>query len=320
MPLPSNTLPASLDAGEESLFAQHWAARSALPLPGQEPGKQFALHLHRFRELVSHPGTQVSRLTAGTSLLGIGCWSPLPWDSQMYGFPAARMDSVLASSAEHLLPLLKMSIASARAAGIRHLIARVDAGDLPYLTALTRLGFELIDGIQTFSLSLPQSLETSPSIATRLYQPADLGQILNLARTAYLFDRFHSDPAIGNDVADRINEEWLRNSCSGQAADAVIVAVEEDSVLGYATCKLDTACRPFLGQSLGTIVMVATAESARRRGVAAACTRAAVDWFQRHGAGLVQVGTQFRNIPAARLYERCGFRIASNSLTWRLLL
>lgn len=303
-----------LDAGLALVEAQ-WRANPLLPYPGVAADRQLALQLSRARRTLEHPDAVT--ITAGN---GVACWTPLPWDSRMYGFPAARLDLAVAADAASRRALVAQVLASAARCGIRHMIARVDAGDIALAAELTLAGFTLIDGIQTFSLPLPAPVLPGSGVETRLFQPADLDQILALARTAYVFDRFHADDSLDSATADRINEEWLRNSCSGQSADAVVVAVSGSEVLSYVTCKMDRDCAATLGFTVGTIVMVATAAHARRQGAAAAGTHAAIDWFQRQGAGIVQVGTQLRNIPAARLYERCGFRLTANSLTWRILL
>lgn len=311
--------PASMPA-LPSLLEAHWHAQPALALPGLDPARQLAYFLDRSRRTIEHPAAVSLAAGCEGDWRGVSCWSPLPWDSRMYGFPAARLDLVVASDDATRRALVDASLSSARDRGIRHLIARVDAGDLALTRTLLRAGFELIDGIQTFTLALPHSFRPFAGVHTRLFEPADLDGILSLARTAYVFDRFHADAAVGAATAGKINEEWLRNSCSGKAAHAVLVAAAGPEVLGYATCKIDRECRAALGLAIGSIVMVATAAHARRQGIAGACTYAALEWFQRHDVGLVQVGTQLRNIPAARLYERCGFRIAANSLTWRIQL
>jgi ribosomal protein S18 acetylase RimI-like enzyme len=94
-------------------------------------------------------------------------------------------------------------------------------------------------------------------------------------------------------------------------ADAVVVAVRGELVLGYVTCKLDREAHN------GSIEMVATREGERGRGIAMTCTCAALDWFRSQSTQVVEVGTQFRNIAASRLYEKCGFRLIANSLTLR---
>ncbi|HVY93574.1 MAG TPA: GNAT family N-acetyltransferase [Bryobacteraceae bacterium] len=154
----------------------------------------------------------------------------------------------------------------------------------------------------------------------RLFRESDLPQVRELARSAYIYDRFHADSAIDADTADRINETWVMNSCLGNMADAVVIASSGDRVLGYVTCRIDEEATRVLGIGCGEIGMVATAAAARNSGVASAATMAALEWFSLQGISFVEVGTQLRNIAAARLYERCGFRLAAASLTWRRIV
>src|SRR5262249_41959930 len=189
-----------------------------------------------------------------------------------------------------------------REAGVRHLSARIGTGDFATTHALEEAGFELIDGIQTFSLAL-QAHHASPVAGTRLFQPGDLPEVLEIGRTAFSFARFHADPALSPAVADQVNETWTRNCCLGTAADAVVVAEEEGRIASYVTCKADQNTRT------GTIILVATAAWARRRGAAYRASSAALQWFATQGLETAEVGTQLRNIPAARVYESLGFRL-----------
>ncbi len=284
------------------------------------------LMLRAARTLHAREATALTAEMEG-EVCGLSCWSTLAWDSKMYGFPAAKLDFLLANgedSDEVKQSLLDETLARARSRGIRHFIARADAGDQSTMRVLEQSKFEIVDGIQTFSLRLPANLngwhDPENAAETRLFEESDLAQVLEIARSSYVFDRFHADGAIANATADRINEEWLANSCKGSAADAVLVAVDGPRVLGYATCKIDRETREGLGVAFGTIVMVATAGNTRNRGVGKACTAAAIRWFQNQNVDVVLVGTQLLNIPAARLYEKCGFQTVSNTVTLRKVL
>jgi ribosomal protein S18 acetylase RimI-like enzyme len=249
---------------------------------------------------------------------GIAAWRTLEWDSEQFGIPAARLDSLEASGSytdarARKRELLRAVLAQCREGGIRHLCARVDTGDLATIPALEEAGFELIDGIQTFVLRI-QGIQPPAPAGTRLFEPGDLPEILEIGRTAFTFDRFHADPAIAPMVADRVNESWTRNCCLGIAADAVVVAEEEGRVASYVTCQADRQARS------GIIVLVATAVWARGRGAARRASAAALRWFAERGIETVEVGTQLRNIPAARLYESLGFRLTRTSLTFRKVL
>jgi len=204
---------------------------------------------------------------------------------------------------------------------VRHLTARAQAGDLTTIHSLEKAGFEMIDAIQTFTLPLRSYLAPHPGkFEARLFSQSDLEQVLAIARTAYVYDRFHADAALSRETADAVNETWVRNACLGRTADAVVVVCEAGAVLGYVTCKVDAEAADCLGISLGSIGMVATAAQARRRGVARAATLAALEWFRQHRVEAVDAGTQLQNLPAARLYERCGFQLADISLTFRRLI
>ena len=280
------------------------------------------------RRLFTRPQTETLCWRNDFELTGLASWTRLEWDSEQFGFPAARLD-LLAARGDHRdaatikTNLVNEVVRDCRNSGIHHLICRVDAAGMASIDALQRNGFELIDGIQTFSLRIPRAAtfeKASNAFTLRMFREADLPQVLQLARTAYVHDRFHADSALDTETADRVNEVWVRNSCLGHIADAVIVAAAGDTVLGYVTCRVDKEATRVLGMGCGEIGMVATTTSARNSGVASAATIHALEWFAMQGVEFVEVGTQLRNIAAARLYERCGFRLAAASLTWRKII
>jgi len=246
---------------------------------------------------------------------GTAVWRALEWDSEQLGLAAARLDVLdaaggYAEARRRKRELLASVLDECRKAGIRHMTARVDTGDFTSIHALEEAGFELIDGIQTFLFPLNTVPARAPA-GTRLFDLKDLPEVLEIGRTAFVFDRFHADQALVPSVADRVNANWTRNCCLGIAADAVVVAEEDGRVASYVTCQADHKA------GKGIIILVATAEWARGRGAARRASLAAFQWFIGQGLATVEVGTQLRNIPAARLYESLGFRLARTSLTFR---
>ena len=236
-------------------------------------------------------------------------WLPLPWDSEQFGFPAARLESGVDAAR---LPFI---LEECRRAGIRHLIARVDASDLSTIHALEGEGFQLLDGIQTFERDFDGDQWPEPAgLVVHRFRPSHRAQVVAIARRAFVYDRFHADASLAPGVADHVHETWIDNCCRGRMADVVWIAEDADVVRGFVTCKLDPARRT------GVIGLVATDTVARRRGVARALTAQALHWFHQAGAMRVEVGTQLTNFPAARLYQSFGFAPVSVSLTFRRLL
>lgn len=255
---------------------------------------------------------------------GLVFLTPLPWDSQQLGIRVARLEHFIALGDYERQYLIKGNLLAAvleecTGKGIRYLISRIHSSDLSTIHLLERHGFIMVDGILTFSADIRNSRGFSPpaNLEVRLSRPEDIEPIKAIARSSFIYDRFHSDPLIPKALADELHAVWVENSCLGKAADAVIVATENEQILGFVTCKIDRRSKGVLGLTIGTIVLVATAPDARNRGVAKAATYGALAWFKEQGVDFVEVGTQLRNIPASRLYQACGFRLAATSLTLR---
>src|SRR4029079_949895 len=113
---------------------------------------------------------------------------------------------------------------------------------------------------------------------------------------------------------------WIRNSCAGVAADVVLLAEQGDDLLGFVTCKVQRGNEAQSGNPVGSIVLVGCKEESGGRGVGRAITMAALEWFRKHECEIVEVCTQLRNIPASRLYQKCGFLLSGSSISLRLVL
>jgi dTDP-4-amino-4,6-dideoxy-D-galactose acyltransferase len=277
----------------------------------------------RVTSLISNPDAFVSVVRKNGVMRGLACWRKLLWDTQMFGFPAARLELLLYDGDYHegraiVSDLTQGVVEGCRAAGIVHIIARIDANDLPSLHVLEKEGFETIDGILTFSLRLPQEriIPTATGFEIRHFQQADLEDVLSIARSAYVFDRFHADPSLTREIADKVNETWVRSSCMG-ASDAVILACHSGTLAAYVTCSIHKETSDVLGTTFATIGMVATHSEFRGKGAGTCATIGALNWFQQQSVDVIEVGTQVGNVAASRLYESNGFRLTASHLTLR---
>lgn len=249
---------------------------------------------------------------------GAAVVSKLTFDSDLLGFSCGRIAGIGAQNELDAINVAQKAINLAQELGIEHLSVRCDADDVHLLDALNACGFESVDAILTFTLSLhkAESAEVAPNI--RLATPEDAEAVGEISRSAFTIDRFHADPMIDNERADELHYQWGKNSVLGKAADAVVVASDsDDKPIGFVTCKLNFGTYEALGKFVGTIVLVATSEAARGRGLGRQMTAAAVNWFIQRGADIVEVGTQAVNKPAAALYERSGFQLTDNSISLR---
>ncbi|OGH56856.1 MAG: hypothetical protein A3G34_11675 [Candidatus Lindowbacteria bacterium RIFCSPLOWO2_12_FULL_62_27] len=255
---------------------------------------------------------------------GLAALSRLDWDAKYLKAGAARIDWLIASGTYESQfavkeTLLKQILKACVAARVRHLSCRVASSDLSGIHVLEQNGFVMVDGILTFSLDTRgwKRPKRQGGFSVRLCRESDIKQVREIGRRSYIYDRFHSDPRIAKKAADRLHAAWVENACRGSASDAVVVAEEKGRILGFVTCKIDPYSTEHLGLKIGTIVLVATAGGGRHRGVAREMTYGAIAWFRDQGCDKVEVGTQFRNIPASRLYAACGFPLVATSLSLR---
>ena len=282
----------------------------------------------RAEKFLAQNGNLVWVCRSSAGIAAFAALSRLPWDSEQLGMLAARLDYFVCNGPQLEVYNIKRALADCvlqfcEKEGIRHLSARADASDLSSIHVLEEKGFIQVDGILTLALHLEESPARQPAqlpMEIRIATAADAEAAAKLAGSAYIYDRFHSDPAIPPERSDRLHANWLRNSCSGKAADAGVLAEENGRLLGFVTCKLNRDTKEHLGKLIGTIVLVATAKEASRRGIGRMATMAALDWFRQQGTAIVEVGTQLRNLPASRLYESCGFRLVGSSVSLRKLI
>ncbi len=259
-------------------------------------------------------------------LAGFSTLLPLAWDTRVLAMPAARLELFVDGSYptryEAACALVQAAVSNAAQGGLRHLSIRVDAADDAVIHALEASRFLNVDALMTFAV--PAGVLPRPSqrddLVLRRAGTADAAPITDIAADSFRDGRYHSDPAVPPERARDVYREWAAACCHGSAADAVILAEDRTGPIGFVACRMlpDTAVH--LRSATGTIFLIATGELARGRGVGFELLAAAGQWFRDQQAASVEIGTQLRNVSAARLYERCGFRLVGGSLSFRVMV
>ena len=284
-----------------------------------------ALEAHRLRKIIEAQGAQTWTARRSGRLSGLAVLRPLPWDSTILGFPASRL-LVLASGSYEVArasatALIATAIDAAASHGTKHLSARVNAGNDAVTHALESRGFLNVDTLLTFSAPPDRlSARDHSGAAFRPACAADAAALAELAGDTFRDGRFFADPSIDKGRAREIYRQWAANCCLKTAADQTIAAVADGRLAGFVACRLDQDPAVFLAGPAGTISLIAVHELARGRGVGSALIAHARTWFIDSGASMVEVGTQARNIAAARLYQRCGFRLSDSFQTFHLMI
>jgi ribosomal protein S18 acetylase RimI-like enzyme len=260
--------------------------------------------------------TATDHVVAGSS--GGAVVVKLAFDTEHLGVACGRIGAIGATNELDALNVSQLALELAQKLEIDHLSVRCDGTDELLINALQACGFEQVDAILTFTRSLHNYQPVDGEAQIRLARFEDAEAVGEIARTAFKVDRFHADPMIDPKRADELHYQWGKNSVLGIAADAVIVAVDDqDQPIGFVTCKLNHGTYETLGRFIGTIVLVATSDAARGNGFGRRMTAQALNWFLQSGCDIVEVGTQATNKPAAGLYEASGFQVSDHSVSLR---
>lgn len=221
----------------------------------------------------------------------------LPWDSEFFGFPIARVES----------PTIAMDDLEGiddwcRSKGIRCLYLSVPADDREAVRAAEAGGFRLVDVRIDLERGTAPAGERPEPPADATFRPGraeDGDRLAAIAAVGFEASRYYFDEGFGPGPGRALFETWIRNSLSGYA-DAVIVAALGEVPCGFVTCHLE-------GEDAARIGLLGVGENARGMRLGGSLVAEALDRAARDGRTRMRVATQARNVAALRLYERAGF-------------
>jgi hypothetical protein len=153
----------------------------------------------------------------------------LTWDSNFFGYGIAKLHGMYPLTAPGYRPFADLTTAlhtflkKATDSNIRYIFAHVDPRDLALMRVLGEQGFCLIEPRIYFHRGI-REYEYIKRYAARPANTEDLPCITAVTRdTVNIFDRFHADPFIEKEQADRLMEQWIRVSLSKEFSDVVMV-------------------------------------------------------------------------------------------------
>lgn len=182
--------------------------------------------------------------------------------------------------------------------------AKVPSASPEHAKVLQEQGFYLADTNVLFEKLVSPRKEARQDSGIRFAVPADEEQVAGLAGKSFKYSRFHLDSAFSPDVANTIKAEWARNYFKGKRGDAMVVASDNDKVVGFAQLLKSK-------DGLITIDLIAVDSGYRGKGIAAGMISYAETRCE--NAKKIAVGTQLANIPSISCYEKMGFMLSGSS-------
>ena len=194
----------------------------------------------------------------------------------------------------------------ARPKGPAFLDAKVPVDEFATLICLQAQGFVVID--TNIQMARPAGELVQERARVRYANPGDALEVKRLAAGAFVYDRFHRDPALGHTAASRVKSEWAGNYFLGKRGDRMIVAEDSAGVCGF--------LQLLRGEDGATVIdLMAVDARSRRKGAAKSMIALAAN---APGTGSMRVGTQIANTASLVLYAALGFRIVSASYVLHL--
>ena len=185
--------------------------------------------------------------------------------------------------------------------------AKVPVTSVAQVGALTMAGFRVIDVNVTFEREPVMSVESSSKIMVRDVLPKDETAVLDIAESAFVYSRFHLDPFVSKELANRIKREWIANYVRGQRGERLLVAEMDGKPVGFlALLVTDNA------EKTGVIDLIGVEKNMQGRGVGKRLVEFHIrDAYQKFAR--LTVGTQIANVPSMRLYTKCGYNISNST-------
>jgi dTDP-4-amino-4,6-dideoxy-D-galactose acyltransferase len=233
---------------------------------------------------------------------------PLPWDSQHFEIPIARIIPPELNDSE-----LRSVLSFAKSEGF-HLVywATRQECALPPTLLMNFLGL-LVDRKVTFQKKLmpdpiSDSVEklSSPLKVLEYTQSQATDLLLSLAVQSGIHSRFNVDPHIPKYKFESMFHIWMKRSVVHDLADVVFVAVHPSNIhqyLGVITASVE--------YGMGKIGLISVLPNYQGKGIGSLLMRAVHQWMHSHDINETVVVTQQDNIAACKLYARLGYRLES---------
>ena len=219
----------------------------------------------------------------------------LEFDSKLFGFKVAKI--LVPSLAPEQLTVLLQTLHSL---GVRLAYWQFSQQDETSQGAAQQLHGFLASNQVTYAINLTQTLPPPAFPEVLCYQEmAPSPAMYVLVEEIGKLSRFGMDNNFPDELMQRMYHAWIENSVNRSLAQEILVIKEADKIIAMAT----------LGEKnhRGDLGLVAVSKNHVRKQFGSKLIYTALRYFISHGYEVAQVVTQQANLPACKLYEKCGF-------------
>lgn len=214
------------------------------------------------------------------------------WLTEQFGYPVEKLQ-------------FGDGVEQGRLGGKIFIYSKVPAEKTDHVNALIKEGFLLVEThIQFKKVYMPANLP--PMSSVRFSNNQDKDALLDIAQSSFEHSRFHADPQVSNELANRIKRNWVANYFSGARGTHMVVGLDGEKPVGF-TQIIKTPSGDMI------IDLIAVAQKFRGKGIAQAMMTFAAN--QIPGVKNLVVGTQLTNASSIKSYQKLGFALEKASYT-----
>ena len=318
-PLPSGVLPDQLDAfllraGGEWFrgFYRNYAAASASHFKRRLTAQNIAGKI-----LLESRG--VGGLQA---LVVLEC---MKWDSTHFALEMYRAAPVLSDTSlppEHQRDVLKTLyvgvLDAAQASGAGLLLRRLRSSRLGEIRTLEELGYRLADNVVTMTTKV-STVETNlpAGVTVRALTVADAPLAQALMKGSFSLSRFFLEPIL-QARGEAVYSQWLNNAFACDAAPVGRVVECDGQLAGFTMWTRDATVSMEVGHALALLDLFVVGAQWRGRGLGAALLSDTLREMGRTGAQQVEASTWIGQTAAMATYQKLGFAVRENLLSFHL--
>lgn len=228
--------------------------------------------------------------------------TPLPWDSEFFGFPVARLLTGGASA-------LAEAVGRLHDDGVRLAYLELDQEDSVAAREAIRLGGRLVDQrVELAANPRPAPGAADVEIIGTEVSQTDREALRQLAFASGEMSRFRTDPGIPAGRFEALYETWINNSIARRYADAVLVLRATSQIAGMITLAS--------WNRVATIGLFAVDGRFRGRGLGRRLLEQAFAWAHDRDCVSLRVATQGDNAGALAAYRSVGFAVDRTADTY----
>ncbi len=250
----------------------------------------------------------------------------LKWDTEIFGFPCARIHYLLTDEDENAYEvkrgLLAETVLWAREQNIKFMDIYCHPLDFTRVKAIMENHFDLIATHihHVWDFRKDFKLEHRITVPIRRATVEDLNNLENIDFSIFpKHSRFYLDEKLmATGKVPVMFKHWLRNSVLGSRAKGVWIVEMDNQIVGYITSIEDEGTKDTLGIRITKGDMVGVMPFTRNKGIYTDMVATMIYWAQEYGADILEVAIHVCNAPANSLTSQLQSRVcgAHHNFHW----